>query len=66
MKMAPIPAWLDEATSALVEETVRMLIKRHANILHHLCRLRGQITLADHASLLVGGYLSRDIDRART
>ncbi len=31
--MAPIPAWLDEATSALVEETVRMLIKRHANIL---------------------------------
>ncbi len=33
MKMAPIPAWLDEATSALVEETVRMLIKRDANIL---------------------------------
>lgn len=33
MKMAPIPAWLDEATSALVEETVRMLIKRHVNIL---------------------------------
>jgi predicted nucleotidyltransferase len=33
MKMAPIPAWLDEATSALVEETVRLLIKRHANIL---------------------------------
>ncbi len=33
MKMAPIPAWLDEATSALVEETVTMLIKRHANIL---------------------------------
>ena len=33
MKMAPIPARLDEATSALVEETVRMLIKRHANIL---------------------------------
>jgi len=33
MKMAPIPAWLDEATSALVEETVRMLIKRHANML---------------------------------
>ena len=33
MKMAPIPAWLDEATAALVEETVRMLIKRHANIL---------------------------------
>src|SRR5438034_8527991 len=33
MKMAPIPAWLDKATSALVEETVRMLIKRHANIL---------------------------------
>jgi predicted nucleotidyltransferase len=33
MKMAPIPAWLDEATSALVEETVSMLIKRHANIL---------------------------------
>jgi predicted nucleotidyltransferase len=33
MKMAPIPAWLDDATAALVEETVRMLIKRHANIL---------------------------------
>src|SRR5438105_4236110 len=33
MEMASIPAWLDEATSALVEETVRMLIKRHANIL---------------------------------
>lgn len=33
MKMAPVPAWLDEATSALVEETVRMLIKRHSNIL---------------------------------
>ena len=33
MKMAPIPAWLDDATFALVEETVRMLIKRHANIL---------------------------------
>src|SRR6266567_7926211 len=31
--MTPLPAWLDEATSALVEETVRMLIKRHANIL---------------------------------
>src|SRR2546425_9845404 len=33
MKMAPIPAWLDDATAALVEETVGMLIKRHANIL---------------------------------
>ena len=33
MKMAPIPAWLDEATSALVEETVNLLIKRHADIL---------------------------------
>jgi len=33
MKMAPIPAWLDDATSALVEETLSMLIKRHANIL---------------------------------
>jgi predicted nucleotidyltransferase len=33
MKMAPVPAWLDEATSALVKETVRMLIKRHGNIL---------------------------------
>ena len=31
--MAPNPAWLDEATSALVEDTVCMLIKRHANIL---------------------------------
>jgi predicted nucleotidyltransferase len=33
MKMAPVPAWLDEASSALVEETVRMLIKRHGSIL---------------------------------
>jgi len=33
MKMAPIPAWLDEATAALVEETVNLLIKRHAYIL---------------------------------
>jgi predicted nucleotidyltransferase len=33
MKMAPVPAWLDEATSALVEETVNLLIKRHADIL---------------------------------
>lgn len=33
MKRAPIPAWLDEATSALVEDTIRLLIKRHANIL---------------------------------
>ena len=33
MKMAPIPAWLDNATSALFEETLSMLIKRHANIL---------------------------------
>jgi predicted nucleotidyltransferase len=33
MKRAPIPAWLDEATSALVEDTVRMLVKRHAKIL---------------------------------
>jgi predicted nucleotidyltransferase len=33
MKMGPIPAWLDEATSALVEETVNLLIKRHADIL---------------------------------
>src|SRR6266704_4423680 len=31
--MTPLQAWLDEATSALVEETVRMLIKRHSNIL---------------------------------
>jgi predicted nucleotidyltransferase len=33
MKMTPVPAWLDEATSALVEETVNLLIKRHADIL---------------------------------
>ena len=33
MKTAPIPAWLDEATAALVEETVNLLIKRHADIL---------------------------------
>ena len=33
MKLAPIPAWLDEATSALVEETVNLLVKRHADIL---------------------------------
>jgi predicted nucleotidyltransferase len=33
MKMATIPAWLDDATAALVEETVSLLIKRHADIL---------------------------------
>jgi predicted nucleotidyltransferase len=33
MKMSPIPAWLDEATAALVEETVNLLIMRHADIL---------------------------------
>jgi predicted nucleotidyltransferase len=33
MQMAPIPAWLDDATAALVEETVSLLIKRHADIL---------------------------------
>ena len=33
MKTGPIPAWLDEATATLVEETVNLLIKRHANIL---------------------------------
>jgi predicted nucleotidyltransferase len=33
MKMAPIPAWLDDATAALVEETVSLLIQRHADIL---------------------------------
>jgi len=33
MKMGPIPARLDEATSVLVEETVNLLIKRHAVIL---------------------------------
>ena len=33
MKMGPIPAWLDDATAALVEETVNLLIKRHADIL---------------------------------
>ncbi len=31
MKIAPIPVWLDDATSALVEETVTMLIQRHAD-----------------------------------
>src|SRR5829696_792102 len=39
--------------------------QRQADIVHHLCRLRGQIPLADHPSLIVGRYLSRDIDRAR-
>ena len=33
MKTAPLPAWLDDATAALVEETVSLLIKRHADIL---------------------------------
>jgi predicted nucleotidyltransferase len=33
MKTAPLPVWLDDATSALVEETVSLLIQRHANIL---------------------------------
>lgn len=33
MKAASIPTWLDDATAALVEETVKLLIKRHADIL---------------------------------
>ena len=33
MKTATILAWLDKAISALVEDTIRMLIKRHGNIL---------------------------------
>lgn len=33
MKTAAIPKWLDKATSALVEDTIRLLIKRHGNIL---------------------------------
>ncbi len=33
MKTASIPAWLDEATAALVEETVKLLVKRHGDIL---------------------------------
>lgn len=33
MKTLPIPAWLDDATAALVEETVSLLIKRHADLL---------------------------------
>lgn len=33
MKTATIPAWLDKATSALVEDTIRLLIKRHGKIL---------------------------------
>src|SRR4030095_1003879 len=40
--------------------------QRQADIVHHLGRLRAQIPLADHPSLIVGRYLSRDIDRART
>ena len=31
--MAHLPAWLDDATAALVEETVSLLIERHADIL---------------------------------
>ena len=31
--MTPVPAWLDDATATLVEETVNLLIKRHAGIL---------------------------------
>lgn len=33
MKTASIPAWLDDATAAFVEETVNLLVKRHADIL---------------------------------
>lgn len=33
MKIATVPAWLDKATSALVEDTIRLLVKRHAKIL---------------------------------
>jgi hypothetical protein len=34
MKMRPLPAWLDEVTTALVKDTVHLLIKRHADLLH--------------------------------
>src|SRR5258708_16194314 len=33
MRRGDISAWLDNASSAVVEETLSMLIKRHANIL---------------------------------
>jgi hypothetical protein len=33
MQLSPLPARLEEATAALVEETVKLLIKRHADIL---------------------------------
>jgi predicted nucleotidyltransferase len=59
MKMAPIPAWLDEATSALVEETVRMLIKRHANILLAMI-LFGSV--ARHEERLLDDSCPSDVD----
>lgn len=33
MKRASIPSWLDDATAGLVEETVNLLVNRHADIL---------------------------------
>jgi hypothetical protein len=33
--------------------------------LHHLRRLRGQVALANNPTLLIGRYLSRNVDRAR-
>jgi predicted nucleotidyltransferase len=33
VKRASIPTWLDDATAGLVEETVNLLMKRHADIL---------------------------------
>ena len=59
MKMAPIPAWLDDATAALVEETVRMLIKRHANILLAVI-LFGSV--ARHEERPLGDSCPSDVD----
>jgi predicted nucleotidyltransferase len=59
MKTATIPAWLDKATSALVEDTIRMLIKRHGNILLAVI-LFGSI--ARHEERLLDDSYPSDVD----
>src|SRR5215469_3202604 len=59
MKRAPIPAWLDDATSALVEETVSLLIKRHANIVLAVILLG---SIARHEERPVADSCPSDVD----
>ena len=59
MKTAPIPAWLDKATLGLVEDTIRLLIKRHGNILLAVI-LFGSV--ARHEERPLDGSYPSDVD----